>query len=645
LTVLLKKTKINGLSKLKLTLFAPINSNLELIFIKRDYMQNNKIRNVAIIAHVDHGKTTLVDGLLKQSKTFRENEAAMDQTLIMDTNDQEKERGITILAKNTAVNYGDIKINIIDTPGHADFGGEVERTLNMADGAILVIDAQEGPMPQTKFVLKKALEIGLKMIVVVNKIDKRDARVDDVINKTSDLFLDLALNDDQLEFPVLFAVGRDGKAWNEMPNDPSEKADLTPIFDAILEYVPAPEADLEGSFQMLVSTLDWDSYQGKYSIGRIRRGIAKKALPVTLIKKDGSQEQAKIDKVYVSQGLKRNEVESAEAGDIIALTGIKNAGIGETIADSTNPEALPTITIEEPTLKMAISANTSPFAGKEGEFVTSRQIQDRIKKELETNVSLRMEAGAGGEFILSGRGELHLSVFIETLRREGFELQVSKPQVITKEIDGIMQEPVEELTVDVATEFAGGVTSEVGRRKGILMGQEENNDGSSRLIFEITTRGLLGLRNQLLTLSRGTAILNSLFVRFDKVGSIIPKLRNGVLIASENGKAVTYGLDIAQGRGTTFIPPQTEVYQGMIIGLNSREDDIEINVTKEKKLTNVRASSSDMATILTPPTIFSLEQSLDFLEDDELLEVTPKSLRLRKKILNGSERNKARKQG
>lgn len=608
-------------------------------------MQNEKIRNIAIIAHVDHGKTTLVDGLLKQSKTFRENEAAMDQTLIMDSNDQEKERGITILAKNTAVHYNDVKINIIDTPGHADFGGEVERTLNMADGAILVVDAQEGPMPQTKFVLKKALEIGLKMIVVINKIDKKDAQVEHVIEKTSDLFLDLALEDDQLEFPTFYAIGKEGKAWGQMPANPDEPADLNPIFEAILKYIPAPEADNSLPFQMLVSTLDWDNYQGKFSIGRVTRGEAKTGLAVTLLKKDGTQTQTKIDRVYVSEGLKRVEVPLAEAGDIIALTGIKEAGIGETIADSTQPEALPVIAIEEPTLKMAIAANTSPFAGKEGDFVTSRQILDRIKKELETNVSLRLEEAGGGEFILSGRGELHLSVFIETLRREGFELQVSKPQVITKEIDGVLQEPVEELTVDVATEYAGGVTAEVGRRKGLLMGQEENGDGSARLIFEITTRGLLGLRNQLLTLSRGTAILNSLFLRFDKVGSSIPKLRNGVLIAAQPGKAVTYGLDIAQGRGITFIPPQTEVYEGMIIGLNNREDDIEINVAKEKKLTNVRASSSDMATILTPPTIFSLEQSLDFLEDDELLEVTPKSLRLRKKILNSSARNKARKQG
>jgi GTP-binding protein len=603
----------------------------------------SNIRNVAIIAHVDHGKTTLVDGLLKQSKTFRENEAAFSQTLIMDSNDQERERGITILAKNTAVMYNGVKINIIDTPGHADFGGEVERTLNMADGVILVVDAQEGPMPQTKFVLKKALGLGLRPIVVINKIDKRDAQVDVVLHRTYDLFLDLATEDSQLEFPVYYAIGRDGKAWKEMPADPSAPADLTPIFDAIVNEVPAPTDDPTGPLQMLVSSLDWDSYQGKYAIGRIRRGVVKPAMNVTVVLKDGTTSNARIEKVYASQGLQRVEVQSAEAGDIVALTGVKVASISDTIADPANPEALPIIAIEEPTLKMGIGANTSPFAGREGQFVTSRQILDRIKRELEHNVSMRLEMGDEGEFILSGRGELHLSVFIETLRREGFELQVGKPQVITKEVDGVLSEPVEELTVDVAADSVGSVTGEVGRRKGILHAQEENADGTARLTFEITTRGMLGLRNQLLTLSRGTAVMNSLFLRFDKIGAPIPKLRNGVLLASETGKAVTYGLNNAQNRGLTFIFPQTEVYEGMIIGQNSREEDMEINVTKEKKLTNVRASGSDDSLILTPATVFSLEQALDFLEEDELLEVTPKNLRLRKKVLNSNARAKGRK--
>ncbi len=600
------------------------------------------LRNVAIIAHVDHGKTTLVDGLLKQSKMFRDNEAVMSQTLIMDSNDQERERGITILAKNTSIVYKDTKINIIDTPGHADFGGEVERTLNMADGAILVIDAQEGPMPQTKFVLKKALELGLRPIVVINKIDKRDARIDEVLHKTYDLFLDLATDEAQLEFPIYYAIGRDGKVWAEKPIDPNEPGDLTPLMEAILDFVPAPSNSRDGAFQMLITTLDWDNFQGKYAIGRISRGIARPGLAVALINQEGIKESGRIDKVFVSQGLKRLEVLEAEAGDIVSITGIKNAGIGETIADTSTPEALPTIEIEAPTLRMAVSANTSPFAGKEGQFVTGRQLLDRIDKELQTNVSLRLTMGEGGEYILSGRGELHLSVFIETLRREGYELQVGKPQVITKIIDTVLSEPIEELTVDVAGEYTGAVTSEVGRRKGILLSQSDNSDGSTRLTFEIITRGLLGLRNALLTQSRGTAVLNSLFLRYEPVSAPIPKLRNGVLIASEGGKAVAYGLDIAQGRGSTFIMPGTEVYEGMVVGQNSREDDIEINVTKEKKMTNVR-SNAEISTILTPPILLSLEQSLDFLEDDELLEATPKSLRLRKKILQATARARARK--
>jgi len=599
------------------------------------------IRNVAIIAHVDHGKTTLVDGLLKQSKTFRDNQAEMSQTLIMDSNDQERERGITILAKNTAVNYKGTKINIIDTPGHADFGGEVERTLNMADGAILVIDAQEGPMPQTRFVLKKALDLGLKIIVVINKIDKKNAQIENVIERTSDLFLDLAQDESQLEFPILYSIAKIGKAWDEAPQDFNEEGDLSRIFEAILEYVPEPRVE-EGTFQMLVSALDWDNYQGKYAIGKIVRGKATCGLQVSLMTEGEIKEKTKIDKIFVSSGLKREETKEAQGGDIVAITGIKNASIGDTIADGSNPEALPGIKIEEPTLSMAVSANTSPFAGREGQFVTGRQILERIKKELETNVSLKFDMGEAGEYILSGRGELHLSVFIENLRREGFELQIAKPEVIVKEIDSVKSEPVEELTVDVEDRFVNNVIAEVIRRKGVLHHQNPLSDGSTRLIFELTTRGMLGLRSQLMTLSRGTAVANSIFLRFEPVKAEIPRLRNGVLIASESGKAVTYGLDIAQGRGITFIEPQTQVYKGMIVGLNSRESDIEINVAKEKHLTNVRAASSDMTTILTPATILSLEQCIDFLEDDELLEVTPKSLRLRKKILDPTLRNRAR---
>ncbi len=599
----------------------------------------SEIRNVAIIAHVDHGKTTLVDFLLKQSHTFRDNESIMTQDLIMDSNDQERERGITILAKNTAIQYKDTKINIIDTPGHADFGGEVERTLNMADGALLIVDAQEGPMPQTKFVLKKALDLGLKVIVVVNKIDKPNARTETVVHLTSDLFLDLATHESHLDFPVLYAVGREGKAWTKMPQDINEKTDLSVLFEAIVNEIPAPKVK-PGPFQMLVTALDADSYQGTYAIGRITRGVATPGLAIAVL---GDQTSSgRIEKVYVNQGLKRIETPRAETGDIVALTGIKSVTIGNTIADQSAPEALPTIEIEEPTLKMAFAANTSPFAGREGKFVTSRQLLERIQRELKTNVSMRLDQTSDGEFLVSGRGELHLSVFIEQLRREGFELQVGKPSVITKTIDGVLQEPIEELTVDVANEYVGAVTAEVSRRKGILQVQDDQGS-TTRLVFHITTRGLLGLRNQLLTISRGTAVLNSLFLRYEPLGAAIPKLRNGVLLASQSGKAVTNGLDNAQERGITFIPPQTEVYTGMIVGLHSREQDIEINVCKEKQLTNVRASTSDFSTILTPPTIFSLEQSIDFLEDDELLEVTPKTLRLRKKILDATTRSRARK--
>lgn len=601
------------------------------------------IRNVAIIAHVDHGKTTLVDGFLKQSKTFRENEAYMDQDLIMDSNDQERERGITILAKNTAISYKGTKINIIDTPGHADFGGEVERTLNMAEGAILVIDAQEGPMPQTKFVLKKAFEIGLKIIVVINKIDKPNADIVKTIEKTYDLFLELAQDDSQLDFPIYYAIGRDGKSWSELPEDESENANLSPILDAVLSEIPAPKKNDDQPFQLLVSALAEDTFIGKYAIGKITRGTVRTGQPVVLLGEDGLIENGRIEKIFQNNGLKKIEAKEAFSGDIVSIAGLAKVTIGNTIADAANPEALPTIQIEEPTLNISIYANTSPFAGREGKFVTARQLLDRIKKELETNVSMKFSHATDGNYILSGRGELHLSVFLETLRREGFELQVGKPEVIIKEIDGVSSEPVEELTIDVGNEYASTVIGEVSRRRGILHNQTENSDGTTRLIFEITTRGTLGLRNVLLTASKGTAIMNSLFLRFDPVSAAIPKLRNGVLVAYENGRAFTYGLNIAQQRGSTFIPPQTEVYKGMIIGLNSREDDLEINVTKEKKLTNVRASSSDIATILTPPTIFSLEQCIDFLEKDELLEITPKSLRLRKKILDANERIKARK--
>lgn len=605
-------------------------------------MNDTQIRNVAIIAHVDHGKTTLVDGLLKQSNTFRANESEMNQDLIMDSNDQERERGITILAKNTAINYEGVKINIIDTPGHADFGGEVERTLTMADGAILLIDAQEGPMPQTRFVLKKALDMGLKIIVLINKIDKPHANIEQTRQRTDNLFLELAQHDSQLDFPVYFAIARLGKAWSSLPSNMDAPATLAPIFDAIIEHIPAPEINNDAPLQMLVSALDADNFMGKYVIGKISAGKVMTGMPAVVIGKNGASELARVEKIYITRGLKKIEVPSANAGDIVSLAGFGSASIGDTIADAQNPIALASAAIEEPTLSIAIYANTSPFAGREGKFVTARHLHDRIKKELDTNVSMRLDVAPTGEYIISGRGELHLSVFVETLRREGFELQLSKPKVINKEVDGIMCEPLEELVVDVESAYASAIIGELSQRRGVLHSQSENADNTTRLVFEITTRGMLGLRTVLLTTSRGTAIVNSLFVRFVPIGNSIPKLRNGVLIASETGKAVIYGLGNAGQRGSTFILPMTDVYEGMIVGQNSREDDIAVNVTKEKKMTNIR-SNAEISTALTPPIVLSLEQCIDFLEDDELLEVTPQNLRLRKRILSATQRAKARK--
>lgn len=600
------------------------------------------IRNIAIIAHVDHGKTTLVDGLLKQSHTFRDNQLEMSQNLIMDLNDQERERGITILAKNTAVNYNGTKINIIDTPGHADFAGEIERTLNMADGAILLIDAKEGPMPQTRFVLKKALELGLKIIVVINKIDKDNADIENTINKTYDLFLNLAQNESQLEFPIFYSIAKFGKAWKEIPSNFNEKADLKDIFDAIVESIPAPKKNDTGDFQMLVSALDWDDYLGKYAIGKITRGIAKEKLSISIINKGKIKENSIIERLFVSKGLARERVKEVKSGDIIAITGLKNVSIGDTLADRNNPQALPTIEITEPTLSMAISANTSPFSGQEGKFVTSRQILERIEKELETNVSMKLEIREN-EYIVSGRGELHLSVFIENLRREGYELQVSRPQVITKNINGKIYEPSEEITIEVSNNYINKVITEIIKRKGSIISQQILNNDNCLVVAHMTTRGTLGLRNELLTVSRGTATINAMFFKFIPFEGELPELRNGVLVASENGKAVTYGLNNAQGRGITFIPPQTKVYQGMIVGLNKKENDLDINVAKEKKLTNIRSSNSDISIILTPPKILSLEQCIDFLADDEFLEVTPNSLRLRKKILDPLKRKRFKK--
>ncbi|MBI3494628.1 translational GTPase TypA [Candidatus Saccharibacteria bacterium] len=600
------------------------------------------IRNVAIIAHVDHGKTTLVDGLLKQSNTFRDNQAEMSQDLIMDSGDQEHERGITITAKQTAVYHDDYKINIIDTPGHADFSGEVERTLNMADGVLLIVDAQEGPMPQTKFVLSKALELGLKPVVVINKIDKPSRRVAEVKDEIDDLFLELAIDDAQLHYPVYFAIGREGKAWKEMPEKPEEKGDLSPIFDAIIGDIPAPEVDTTKPLQLLVTSLQYDSFLGKYAIGRISRGTIKKSQPVVLIKADGSKVNAKIDKLFAYRGLNREEIDSAIAGDIVALTGIGDAHIGETIADSENPEALPVLEVEAPTLSMYLGPNTSPLKGKEGEFTTSRQIGDRLQQELETNVALRVEDEGIG-FKVSGRGELHLSVLIETLRREGFEFEVGRPQVVTIQKDGVEQEPVEEVLIEVGSEFVGAISQELGQRRGEMTHQETTSSGAIRQTYIIATRSLIGLRNLLMTATKGTVIMHSLPHGYQPMGPKLQQHRNGALIATEAGSTTAYALDNSAARGIMYVGPGTTVYQGMIVGLYNRQGDLDVNVCKGKQLTNMRTSSSDGTVQLTPFTDLSLEQSIDFIEDDELLEVTPKSLRLRKRFLDPNQRKRNKK--
>jgi len=601
----------------------------------------NFIRNIAIIAHVDHGKTTMVDGLLKQSNTFRDNQAEMSQELIMDSGDQEHERGITITAKQTSIYHGDYKINIIDTPGHADFSGEVERTLNMADGVLLVVDAQEGPMPQTKFVLSKALELGLKPVVIINKIDKPSRRIAEVEDELADLFLELATDDSQLHYPIYYAIGREGKAWKEMPDNPSEHADLTPIFEAIISDIPAPTVDAEGSLQLLVTSLQYDSFLGKYAIGRVSRGVAKKGL-VTLIKRDGQQVSGKIDKIFGYRGLNREEIDSAIAGDIVAVTGISDAHIGETIADKENPEALPTIDIEAPTLSMYLGPNTSPMKGKEGEFNTSRQIGDRLQQELETNVSLRVEDDGIG-FKVSGRGELHLSVLIETLRREGYEFEVGRPQVVTIVEDEVEKEPVEELLIEVGAEFLGAVSQELGTRRAAMSKQEQTSSGTTRTTYILPTRALIGLRNTLLTATKGTVIMNTLPHGYEPIGPKLQKTRSGALIATEAGTTTPYALQAAESRGELIVGPGTIVYQGMIVGLYQRHDDLEINVCRAKQLTNMRSSSSDGTVQLTPFTELSLEQCIDFIEDDELLEVTPKSLRLRKRFLDPNQRKRAAK--
>jgi GTP-binding protein len=566
----------------------------------------------------------------------------MSQDLIMDSGDQEKERGITITAKITAVDWEGFRINIIDTPGHADFSGEVERTLRMADGCILVVDAQEGPMPQTKFVLSKALQLELKPIVVINKIDKSAARIKEVEDELADLFLELAVHEDQLHYPVYYAIGRESKAWKSVPENPESDGDLSVIFESITKDVSAPNVDEVGSLQLLVSSLRYDSFQGKYAVGRVERGRLKKKDQVTLCSKDG-ESKVKVDRLYRTVGLTYIEVDEAVAGDIVSVTGISNAQIGDTIASFDNPEALPTIEIEAPTLKIYLGPNTSPMKGKEAEFNTSRQIGDRLSKELETNVGLEVDTQGIG-FLVAGRGELHLSVLIETIRREGFEFEVGRPQVVTKTEGDEILEPIEEVIVEVPAEHVGAVQMEFGRRKANLVDQFSTNKGVTKLVYTMPTRALLGARNILMTATKGTIIMNTLLDSYAPLGASLNQIRNGVLIAWETGVATPYALQSAEDRGELYVGATQTVYAGQIVGLNTRQEDLEVNICKEKHLTNMRSSSSDGVVQLTPYTQLSLEQCLDFIENDELLEVTPKSLRLRKKELDHNKRKRAAKQ-
>lgn len=598
---------------------------------------NNKLRNVAIIAHVDHGKTTLVDAMLKQSHIFRANEQVAER--VMDSNAIERERGITILSKNTAVMYKDIKINIVDTPGHADFGGEVERVLNMVDGVLLLVDASEGPMPQTKYVLRKALEQGLKPIVVINKIDRPDQRIDDVYDEVLELFMELGADDDQLDFPVVYAIARDGIAKLDLDD---ESDSLEPLMDLLIKEIPAPQGDVEGPLQMMVTTLDSDEYVGRVAIGRIMRGKIKEGQNVVVISGDGETKE-RIGKVYVYQGLKRMEVSEAELGEIVAITGLPSASIGHTVADAENPEALPSINIDEPTLSMTFGVNTSPFAGREGQFVTSRHLRDRLYKETETNVSLCVEkTDSPDTFKVSGRGELHLSILIETMRREGYELQIGKPEVIYKEINGQLCEPIENLTIEVPQEFMGTVMESLGTRKAELSNMTELK-GYLRLEFTIPARGLIGFRSEFLTNTKGNGIMNHVFRGYAPYKGDIPGRSRGSLVAFEQGETTPYGIYTLQDRGVMFISPNQMVYEGMIIGENTRELDMDVNPCKKKNVSNMRSSSSDEAIRLTPPRLLSLEQALEFINKDEMVEVTPESIRLRKTILDKSQRGRLRK--
>lgn len=595
------------------------------------------IRNIAIIAHVDHGKTTLVDALLKQSKVFRENEVVEER--VMDSNDLERERGITILSKNTAVMYNGIKINIIDTPGHADFGGEVERVLKMVDSVLLVVDAYEGVMPQTKFVLKKALELGLAPMVVINKIDRKDGRPEEVIDEIFDLFVELGANDEQLDFNVIYASARNGVATADLSDEP---VDMIPLFEAIIETVEAPSGYIDEPVQMLVTSLDYNEYVGKIGIGKIERGVLRKNQSVAQMSRDGSKKNVKISNLYVYDGLKRVEVEEAKLGDIVAISGIPAIHIGETIADAANPEALPFVEIDEPTLSMNFIVNNSPFAGQDGDFVTSRHLRDRLMKELETNVSLKVEETDSADSLkVSGRGELHLSILIETMRREGYEFQVSKPTVIYKHEDGKLLEPMEILTMDVPEEYMGVVMEKMGPRKAEMINMTSAVNGYTRLEFKVPSRGIIGLRNEFMTETRGNGIMNHVLTGYEPYKGDIVERSRGSLVVFETGESIGYGLFNAQERGKLFIGPGVPVYQGMVCGECCRNEDIEVNVCKKKHLSNTRASGSDDALKLVPVSQMSLEQCIEFIASDELVEVTPNNIRIRKKILDPTLRKRA----
>ncbi len=602
-------------------------------------MKRADLRNVAIIAHVDHGKTTLVDGLLRQSRIFRDNQHVNER--VMDSNDLERERGITIMAKNTAVNYKGSKINIVDTPGHADFGGEVERVMNMVDGVLLLVDAVDGPMPQTRFVLRKALQAGHRAIVVVNKIDRPNARPQWVVNETFDLFVELGASDEQAEFPVVYASALNGISGT----DPDALKDsLEPLFDAILSHIPAPDVDVDAPVQMLVTNTFYDDYRGKIMLGRIRRGTMSKGQAVTRIMHDGTLQAAKVVQIFTYNGLDRSEVESALAGDIIAVAGIAEGMIGETVADSVAPEQLPVIAVEEPTVRMTFGVNTSPFAGREGTHVTSRKLRDRLFAERERDVALRVEeTDVPDAFVVSGRGELHLTILIENMRREGYEFQVSRPEVILRLIDGIRMEPIEQVEVDVSEQYQGTVIELLGQRRGIMQNMNYREDGTVLLTFLVPTRGLLGFRQQLLTSTRGEGQLNTLFFEYQPVTGEINTRTNGSLVASEAGVTTTFGLHGAQERGQLFIGAGMDIYEGMIVGQNSRERDLEVNVCKKKHLTNIRSAGADDALRLETPRVLSLDDAVEYLGDDELLEVTPKAYRLRKRLLSLDERKRDQK--